>query len=75
MAKEPEKKYYTVEVEALVPTIIKYRVLAESAEKAVDLISSSPLLESPKQKLSAAKRIKAKVYDLETVMLRYTKTF
>lgn len=74
MVKE-EKKYFTVEVEALVPTIIKYRVLAESAEKAVDLINGAALLESPKQKLSAAKRIKARVYDLGTVMLRYTKTF
>lgn len=74
MAKE-EKKYYTVEVEALVPTIIKYRVLAESAEKAVDLINGAALLENPKQKLSAARKIKARVYDLGTVMLRFTKTF
>ncbi len=75
MTKEPEKKYFCVEVEALVPTVIKYRVLAESAEKAIDLINNASILETPRQRISAAKRIKAKVYDFGTIMLRYTKTF
>ncbi len=70
-----KKQYYTVEVEALVPTIIKYRVLAETAEDAVNFIDKSVILERPLQKITLAKKIKAKVYDFGTLVLRFSKNF
>lgn len=70
-----EKRYYLVEVEALIPTILRYRVLAETAENALDLIKTAPLLEPPKQKLSKLKKLKASVYLFGTHMLKLTKKF
>lgn len=32
---KPEKQYYLIEMEAMVPTIVKYKVLAESPEDAL----------------------------------------
>lgn len=69
------KKYYTVEIEALVPTIIKYRVLADSPEQAVDLVDKSPIIQAPITRVSLGKKIKAKVYDFGTLLLKFTKTF
>lgn len=69
---KPQLEYYTVEIEALVPTILKYKVYAESPEKALAKINSSPLLESPKPKLSQMKRIQARVFKFGTHLLKYS---
>lgn len=74
-AKLPKLEYYTVEVEAMVPTIFKYKVYATSSEDAVSKINSSPLLEQPKQKISQMKRIQARVFKFGTHLLKYSKKF
>jgi hypothetical protein len=72
-AKKPKLEYYTVEVEAMVPTTFKYKVYATSAEEALSKINNSPLLETPKQKLSQMKRLQAKVFKFGTHLLKYSK--
>lgn len=73
--KKPKLEYYTVEVETLIPTTIKYKVYATSAEEALSKINTSPLLESPKQKFSQMKKIQAKVFKFGTHLLKYSKRF
>lgn len=72
------KEYFTVKVEAMVPVTFTYRVLAETPEEAVAMISrpgqhqeSAP----PRILFHAARKIKAKVYNLGTVMMRLVKNF
>lgn len=72
-----EKRFYTVEVECLIPAIVKYKVLVEEGEyqKAVlETIKLSPL-ERPKLRLNMMRKIKATVYDLGTNMLRHIHRF
>lgn len=71
-----KKQYYKVEVEGWVKTVIKYKVLAETPEKALELISKYPqLLEAPKQNLATIKKIRAKVYILGSSILQFIKNF
>ena len=73
--KKPEKKYYTVEVEALIPAVVKYRILAESPEAAVaESLRTSPV-ERPILRIPSMRRLRAKVYNWGTNMLQYTKSF
>lgn len=74
----PEKQYYLVEVEAMIPTILKYRVLAEDPEEAFKIVkesNSNPLLAPPKPLLQRMRKISAKIYNYGTYMLRLTKNF
>lgn len=76
--KKPEKEYFTVKVEALVPVTFTYRVLAETPEQAVEIISrpgSHVETAPPRIMFNAARKIKAKVYNLGTVMMRLVKNF
>jgi hypothetical protein len=73
--KVPEKKYYIIELEALIPAIIKYRVLAEDEEKALQQINWFTPSEPPKYKLNALKKIQAKIYLFGTAMLQFVKKF
>lgn len=76
MEKEiPKKEYYTVEVETLVPTVLKYKVYATSPEEALSKYSTAPLIESPKQKFAGMKKIQAKVFKFGTHLLKYSKNF
>lgn len=60
--KLPVKQYYEVRVEAMLPAVITYRVLAETAEEAAGLIKHmSPV--GVKHKLIGRKEIQLKVYD------------
>jgi len=71
--KAAKLEYYTVEVEAMVPTTFKYKVYATSAEEALSKINTSPLSEAPKQKLSQMKRLQAKVFKFGTHLLKYSR--
>lgn len=73
-----KKQYYLVEVEAMIPTILKYRVLAEDPEEAFKIVkesNTSPLLAPPKPLLQRMKKVSAKIYNYGTHMLRLTKSF
>lgn len=72
-----EKKFYTVEVECLIPAVVKYRVLVDEDEydlaikESIRVMPMSP----PKLNISRMKRISAKVYDWGTNMMRHVKRY
>lgn len=71
-ASPPEKKYYDVKVECLLPATLTYRVLAEDAQQAADLIRGmSP--NSVKHKLIGRKEIMLRVYDAGSSMMKFVK--
>jgi len=72
---KPEKKYYTVEVEALIPAVVKYRVLAESPELAVDEAMRAQPIERPTLRLPQMRKLKARVYNWGTNMLKHMRSF
>lgn len=73
----PEKYYYTITVEAMVPTIIKYKVLAETPEEALKLLDASPqkLLEPPRQNLNKMRKISLKIYKLGSCIQELIKRY
>jgi len=73
--KPKEKRYYTIELEAMVPATIRYRILAETPEEALDLLDKTPPLERPRTRLPGMRKQVAKVYLWGTNMLQYLKRF
>ena len=73
---KPAETYYTIEIDAFVPATLKYKILAESPEAALlKLNLSTPLLENPRYKFAAMKRIVARIYTHGTAILKYSKKF
>jgi hypothetical protein len=77
LEKPKEKRFYTVEIECLIPAVVKYRVLIDEDEHEKAVLESFKTLpmERPSFRLLQMKRIVARVYDWGTNMLRYTKRF
>jgi hypothetical protein len=73
--KIPQKKLYTVKLEAQAPVELIYRVWAENPEQAVELLRYGTLTAPPKPKLSRKKNIKATVYRYGTVMIEFVKRY
>jgi hypothetical protein len=74
---QKQKKYYTVEIECLLPAIVKYRVLVDEGnyeQAIVDSIKLHPI-EKPILRFNKMKRLKAKVYDWGTSMLKHVKDY
>lgn len=73
----PKKQYYMVELETIATVILKYRVLSDSPENAIEEVNKGlgVLIQTPKPKLPYIKKIKAKVYNFGTNLLRATKNF
>jgi hypothetical protein len=71
----PIKQYFTIVVEANAPVTLQYRVLADDAEQALDLIKTAPLSAPPKPNIFRAKKIKASVYLTGTSLLKLTKNY
>jgi len=70
--KIPEKFYFDIKLECMVPTTITYRVFAESPEKALELINyQNPT--GVKHKIAAKKDLKMIVYDAGTLMIKLVK--
>ena len=66
------KLYYDVKVECMLPATLTFRVLAEDAQQAADLIrGQNPI--SVKHRLVGRKDLKLSVYDAGTTMLRWMK--
>lgn len=75
---KPEKEYFTVKLETLVPVTFTYRVFAETPEQALEMITrpgQHPESAPPRILFHAARKVKAKVYNLGTVMMRLVKNF
>ncbi len=75
MEKSPPIKpkfYYDVKVECMLPATVTYRVLAEDAQQAAEMIKGmSPV--GVKHRLVGKKDIKLSVYDAGSSMLRWMK--
>lgn len=68
----PPKYYYDVKVECMLPATITYRILAENAQQAAEMIKGkSP--NGVQHKLVGRKELILKVYDSGSTMMRYMK--
>lgn len=68
----PPKYYFDVKVECMLPATLTYRVLAEEASQAADMIKGmSPV--GVKHKLAGRKELSLKVYDAGSSMMRFMK--
>jgi len=72
---KPKPKYYSIEVEAMIPAILKYKILASSPEEAIQGIFKSSPVSQPRLILSGMKRLGAKVFDFGTKMIKFSKRF
>ena len=71
---KPVEEYYTIEIDAMIPATIKYKILAESPELALQKLNlSTPLLESPRYRFAAMKKTVARIYKHGTAILKYSK--
>lgn len=66
------KYYYDVKVECMLPATLTYRVLAEDAHQAADLVKNLQPT-SVKHKLIGRKENKLSVYDAGSTMLKFVK--
>jgi hypothetical protein len=72
---KPSLIYYTVKLEADVPTLIEYKILASSPEEALEKIKTSNAIESVKPILPKMKRKNAKVYKRGTIEIQASKRY
>ena len=71
-AKPKDKQYYDVKVECMLPATLTFRILAEDAPQALELIKGkSP--NSVQHKLAGRRDLVAKVYDAGSMMMRHMK--
>lgn len=79
LKKEAEEKlkikpkfYYDVKIECLLPATLTYRILAEDAQQAAELIKGHQP-NSVQHKLIGRKELKLTVYDAGSTMIRFLK--
>lgn len=70
MKQSKEKFYYDVKVECLLPATLTYRVYAENAEQASQMIKNIPP-NGIKHRLVGKKDLKITVYDAGSNMIRF----
>lgn len=66
------KKYYDVKVDAMIPAILTYRVLAETPEQAAELYKYQQPI-AVKHKLAGRKENKLSVYEAYSSMIQYVR--
>ena len=66
--------YYDVKIEVMLPAVLHYKVLAEDAFKAAEMIKNKPP-NSVTYKLIGVKNLILRVYDAGTTMLRHMRRF
>lgn len=71
-SKAPELRYYDVKVETLLPTTLTYKVLAEDAYQAADLIKNKQP-NSVHYRLHGRKDIKLTVYEAGSTLIKFVK--
>lgn len=69
---QKEKHYFDVKVECMLPATLTYRILAEDAEEASNLIRGRHP-NSVHHKLIGRKEIKLTVYDAGSTMIKFIK--
>jgi uncharacterized membrane protein len=74
MNKKPEKKYFTVKIETMVPATISYQILADDAEHAAKIAEKNNPIHIEYQ-IKKRKNSKLTVYDLGTFLMRYIRNF
>lgn len=72
---KPELKYYSIELEAMIPATLKYRILAKSPEEALAGILKAQPTQQPRLIFAAMKRISANVFQYGTRIIKYSKKF
>jgi hypothetical protein len=74
---QKQKKYYTVEVECLIPAVAKYRVLVDEDDYDKAVLGTIKIVpsETPRLQLGRMKRLSAKVYEYGTNMMKFIKKF
>jgi len=73
--KKPIPEYYTIKIEAEVPTVITYKILASSPEEALEKIKFASMAEPPKQNLSKMRKKSATVYKHGTLEVKASKRY
>lgn len=68
----PVKRFYDVRVECMLPATLTYRVLAEDAQQAADMIKRIPP-NSVKHKLIGRKELKLTVYSAGSTLIKFVK--
>jgi hypothetical protein len=69
---KPQLTYYDVKVEALIPATLVYRILAEDAKQASEMIKNKQP-NTVKYRLHGKKDIKLLVYDAGCTMIKFMK--
>lgn len=69
---KPQLTYYDVKVEALLPATLVYRILAEDARQAAEMIKNKQP-SAVKYRLHGKKDIKLVVYDAGCTMIKFMK--
>lgn len=70
---KPEKQWYSVKLEVMVPAEITYRILATDESEAIQLSLKQSPSEPPRFRLPQMKRLSAKVYKAGTSLLKLSK--
>jgi hypothetical protein len=74
VAQAKKLSYFDVKIEAMLPAILTFRILAEDAHQAAELVKGK----SPnhiQHKLAGVKNLILRVYNAGSCMLQYTKKF
>ncbi len=66
------KQYFDIRIECMLPATVTYRVLAENAEDAINLIKNKPP-HSVSYKLNGKRDLVIRVYDAGSSMMRFIK--
>ena len=72
--KQMDKKYYTIKLEALVPTTLTFKVLAKDEKEALEKMQKE-LPISHKPNFMKRKNIKAIVYEFGNLLIKLTKNY
>ncbi len=70
--KKIDKKYFDVKVEVMLPATVTYRILAEDAQQASELIKSA-VPNNVKYRLIGKKDLKVTVYESGSSIIRFIK--
>lgn len=72
IAKKPDLVYYDVKVETLIPATLVFRILAEDAEEAANMIKNKQP-NQVKYRLHGRKDIKLTVYNASSTLIKFVK--
>lgn len=73
--KQPEKEYFTVKMEVLVPATVEYKILAETPEQALDLAKKAGMKFKPTPNIAwnKMKKLVGKVFKFGYIQIEYSR--